>query len=70
VPDLLLLETARAAARDADAAAAKKLDADTLALYTNLGASQQAIVIEAVKAIYAQAPSRGQPRSGPPPARN
>ncbi len=70
VPDLLLLETARAAARDADAAAAKKLDADTLALYTNLGASQQAIVIEAIKAAYAQAQSRGQPRSGPPPARH
>ena len=69
-PDLVLLETARAAAREVDGAAAKKLDADTLALYTNLGASQQAIVIEAIKAAYAQAQSRGQPRSGPPPARH
>lgn len=67
VPDLLLLETAGAADKDADFVAAKKLDAEALAFYTSLDTSQQAIVIEEVRALYQQGPAPGPSPSGPPP---
>jgi len=67
VPDLLLLETAGAAGKDADFVAAKKLDAGALAFYTSLDTAQQAIVVEEVKALYQKCPAPGPSPSGPPP---
>jgi hypothetical protein len=70
-PDVVLIETARAAARDADIAAAQQLDSDALALYANLDATQQATVIGAFKAAYQDHRADGHgPPPGPPRGRH
>ena len=67
-PDLALIDTARAATRDAIDAAVTQVDGDALALYASLTAEQRAAVVNFVKAIVAQHAAEGRP-AGPPPGR-